>query len=463
AAAIGFAIAEHQGWPFLKGPLQTNLAERLHRPSGDAAFSFDGTGTDVMSFHALDGDAALSGPSLAKVGDAIGLTLPTTAPFTLKGRLGKSGTVWTLKDADLRVGESRLGGQFSVDRSQAVPMLSGALTGERLVLADLLPAFGAPRSGTDNPRPPPGHVLPQRELDIPSLHVMNADVKLRLQRADLGSLFRQPLSPLNGDLSLTSGVLRISNLVARTAGGEATGQLRLDGTHDNPRWRADVRWSGVELDKWLRPRNTRSETPQAGGEKPSYVTGKLGGHADLQARGRSTAQMAASVDGKVQAWVRNGSISHLVVEEAGIDIAESLGLMLTGDNMLTMNCAVINANASSGSLTPEVALIDTDDTTIFVTGSISLADEGLALTMTAKPKDMTPVALRSPVRVQGTFSSPKVVLDKKRIAGRAIAATALAIVNPLAALVPLLDTGDKEKSGGCGQALERLRGARVQK
>ncbi|HJW11834.1 MAG TPA: hypothetical protein VJ598_08610, partial [Albitalea sp.] len=132
---------KHQGRPFELDAASTGIVPLIKRSttvavpvrirlrSGDAAFSFDGTGTDVMSFYALDGDAVLSGPSLAKVGDAIGLTLPTTAPFTLKGRLGKSGTLWSLKDADLRVGESHLGGQFSVDRSQAVPMLSGALTG----------------------------------------------------------------------------------------------------------------------------------------------------------------------------------------------------------------------------------------------------------------------------------------------------------------------------------------------
>jgi hypothetical protein len=45
-------------------------------------------------------------------------------------------------------------------------------------------------------------VLPEREFDIPSLKAMNANVKVRLARADLGTLFRQPLEPLRGDLSL---------------------------------------------------------------------------------------------------------------------------------------------------------------------------------------------------------------------------------------------------------------------
>jgi len=429
----------------------------------NARFSFDGTGTDIFSFEGIDGDASLSGPSLAKVGDAVGLTLPNTEAFTLKGRLSKSGQVWALNKATLAVGESHLGGNFSVDRSPKVPLLRGELNGSRLVLSDLLPAFGAPKPGTEKSKVQVarqgGKVLPEKEFDIPSLHAMNADVKVRLARAELGSLFRQPLAPLDGDLSLQSGVLKLTNLLARTSGGEVKGKLGLDANPGNPLWTADLRWAGIELDQWLRPRNKTSQTPKPSGENPGYVTGRLGGHADLQARGKSTAKMIASTDGTVQAWVRDGTISHLVVEAAGIDVAQGLGVFLIGDNPLPMHCAVVKAEAKGGILKPEVAMVDTKDSTIFVDGTVSLADERLALTMTAKPKDISPATLRSPVHLDGTFSKPQVHLEKKPIAIKALAAVALAAVHPLAAIVPLFDPGDKEAAGGCRRALDQLRDA----
>ncbi len=427
--------------------------------SGESKFGFDGAGADLFSLQAIDGEATLAGQSLAKVGDALGLTLPTTEAFTLKGRLRKSGQVWTLEQADLAVGDSRLGGEFTVDRRPAVPLLTGQLTGSRLVLADLLPAFGAARPGTGNPKPPPGQVVPEKEFDIPALHAMNADVKVRLQRAELGDLFRQPLAPLEGDLSLDAGVLTLTNVLARAAGGEVKGKLGLDGTQENPLWTVDLRWAGIELDQWLRPRNAMSQSDKPSGEKPGYISGKLGGHAQLEARGKSTQRMIGSTDGTVQAWVRDGTISHLVIEAVGIDIAQGLGLLLVGDDALPMHCAVVKADAKNGTFTPEVALVDTRDSTVFIEGSVSLADERYALKMTSKPKDISPATLRTPVRMEGSFAKPELTLEKKPIAGRVLAAVALAAIHPLAALIPFFDVGDKDAVDGCRNALQRLRDA----
>jgi len=88
-------------------------------------------------------------------------------------------------------------------RARKVPLLSGELSGERLVLVDLAPAFGAPRRARAT-RPAASKVLPEREFDVPSLHAMDADVKVNVRRAELGRLFAQPLEPLQGDLSLAA-------------------------------------------------------------------------------------------------------------------------------------------------------------------------------------------------------------------------------------------------------------------
>ncbi len=421
--------------------------------------SFEGTATDVLRLEALDGALSLSGPSLAAVGDSVGVTLPTTAAFVLKGRLGKSGHVWSLKKADLHVGRSHLGGDFSFDRGRKVPLLNGELNGDQLVLADLAPAFGAAPPGAATPAAPLGKLLPEREFDVPSLHAMDADVKLRVKRAELGALFAQPLEPLQGDLTLAGGVLKVSNLLAGAAGGEVKGMVGLDANPAPALWSADVRWGGIELDRWLRPRNPTSNETKPSGQKPGFVTGRLGGHAKLQGRGNSTAKMMASLDGTLQAWVREGTISHLVVEAAGIDLAQGLGLLIVGDDRLPMTCAALRAKVNNGVVLPEVAIIDTRDSTLFVAGAASLASEKLDLVLTAKPKDMSPATLRSAVLIDGTFAAPRMHLDTGKIGMRVLAAAALATLNPLAALIPLFDPGDKQAAGGCELTLQKLRDA----
>ena len=53
------------------------------------------------------------------------------------------------------IGESRLAGAFTFDRGRTVPLLSGRLTGSRLLLKDLGPAVGADAAVRPRPRSAP--------------------------------------------------------------------------------------------------------------------------------------------------------------------------------------------------------------------------------------------------------------------------------------------------------------------
>ena len=78
--------------------------------AGKAQIRIDGRGTDVLHFGGLDATYRATGPSLAAVGDALGVTLPTTAEFTTHGQLRKRGAVWEAGVAGLSIGSSRLRG-----------------------------------------------------------------------------------------------------------------------------------------------------------------------------------------------------------------------------------------------------------------------------------------------------------------------------------------------------------------
>ena len=53
----------------------------------------------------------------------------------------------------------------------------------------------------------------------------------------------------------------------------------------------------------------------------------------------------------------------------------------------------------------------------------------------------SPVALRSPIYIRGSFARPRVSVDKGQVAARGLGAIALGILNPLLVLVPLVDAG----------------------
>lgn len=449
--------------PFLAEAGAPPVAVSLHASVGRAELAYEGTLTELLGERDFDGTFRLSGPSLGAVGEPLGVTLPTTPPFMLRGRLTKTDPVWHVAVAQATVGDSRLAGEFAYDPRPAVPLLSGQLRGSRLALADLAPAVGAP--ATPAPAPAPGAAptrkLPDRSFDLPSLMAMDADVSVALDELDLNTAALDPLKPLKGRIRLTGGVLRIDELDARTAGGSVLGSTQLDSTATPPRWQADLRWRGVDVAGWLRgarkpdatvsstsaPAKLKRERDAArSGTEPvtSYLTGELQGQASLTGQGRSTAQILATLNGEAQALVRDGSISHLLIELMGIDVAQSLGVWVKGDDSLPLRCAVLAVGAKQGVLTPHVAVLDTSDTTVLISGTVDLKSEQLDLRAVARPKDFSFVALRAPLRVQGNFAAPQIGLEAGPIATRLLAGAALALVNPLAAVLPLFDLGESD-------------------
>ena len=164
------------------------LAEGKEAPSqplslraliGRTEVAFDGSTQNPLHFTGLKGRFRLSGQSLANVGDALGITLPTTPPFTTHGTLVKDADVWKAVFEAAAIGSSRLDGAFTYDKRPKVPLLAGRLGGSRLVLADLGPAVGTPSPGaaaTKASAASSGRVIPDKHFDLPSLRAMNANV-----------------------------------------------------------------------------------------------------------------------------------------------------------------------------------------------------------------------------------------------------------------------------------------------
>lgn len=447
------ASARSNGWvPFAALRPDVGVPFALDLQVGQTRLVLDGRINDLLHLAGLDARFELAGRSLASVGETLDVTLPTTSAFTMAGLVRNEGRRWEASVARLHVGSSRLHGEFRYEAREPRAHLGGTLGGARLALVDLGPAFGAPPEAGPAEADRDGRVLPQRRLNMNALRKMDASVDVKLDSADFGTSRLQAFAPLQGRVELRDGVLSISDLVARTASGELRGGLAIDSRPAPPRWQGDLRLSGVDLERFIRVRNPQSKSERG------YISGQLSGRAKVQGQGQSMAAVMASLNGSIDAWVSRGSISHLLLEMSGIDIAESLGLMLTGDDQLALRCAVTRLDVRQGVMTPEVAMIDTNDTTLLVAGRMSLADERLALVLTAHPKDFSPLALRTPVKVEGSFSEPQIKLDKRAIGLRAAAAAALAAVAPLASALALVDLGEPEKAD-CGSALARARGS----
>jgi uncharacterized protein involved in outer membrane biogenesis len=424
---------------------------------GRAGLNFDGQVQDLLKQQGLSGRYKVRGPSLAAVGEPLGLTLPTTGAFAMQGSLTRNGTRWSTAVSQATVGRSRLAGDFVFDTPPStLPTLSGELRGTVLWLADLGPAIGVPTEAQPPAQRKPERVLPDRQFDLPSLRAMNADVQVKLNRLESGSDLLQAVEPLNARLRLQDGVLLLDEINARLAQGRLAGSVRLDGREAQAHWETKLRISGLLLEQWLKLQRTAGNPP--------YVTGRLGGRLDLTGHGRSSAELLATADGRAVLYWTRGSVSHLLVEAGGIDVAQALGVLIKGDNSLTVSCGAADLRLKQGRVTPDLLLVDTTDSIIKIDGSMSLATEQLDLVARVLPKDISPLALRTPLRIRGSLGDPDLSLEKGPLLRRLVPAALLATLNPLAALLPLIDLGDddaRQALGRCRDVLARQAPATV--
>jgi uncharacterized protein involved in outer membrane biogenesis len=99
--------------------------------------------------------------------------------------------------------------------------------------------------------------------------------------------------------------------------------------------------------------------------------------------------------------------------------------------MLPVHCAVADLVAQEGVLRPRVMVLDTAVSAVWVEGSLSLANEALALRAVVMPKDFSLASLRMPLQVGGTLAHPEVSFEKGTLGLKLASSVLLALVNPL--------------------------------
>ena len=428
---------------------------------GHTGVKVDGTITSLLKFSAMDMRLALRGESLAQLFPLLGIAFPETRAYVTNGHIVHSERTWRYEKFSGRIGDSDIAGTFQVDTGGKRPAMKADLVSKLLDFADLGPLIGArpgsvqaakqaapPPSQTAAPitaqvRPAQARVLP--DIPFKTDRWDSVDAEVTLKASTIRRAKELPLEDLVTHLSLRDSVLTLDPLNFGAAGGHLNAVISLDGRKDPIQARAQVRARKILIAK-LFPTVELSKTS----------IGQVNGEFDLAGKGNSVGRMLASSNGKVGLVVAGGEISKMMMEKVGLHLWEILELKVTGDKLVKLRCGVADFDVKEGIMHTDALIFDTEVTTIVGTGSIDLGQEKLDLTLNQKTKNTSPVALRSPIYIRGSFAKPDVEVDKGRVAVRALGAIALGIVNPLLALIPLIDAGPG-KDSDCGQLVRDAR------
>ena len=450
------AQGEYKGLPFKAqghgGPVLGLRDETTPYPIktvltvGRTVVQAEGSITSLLKLTAMDMQVDLRGDSLAQLYPLLGIAFPETRAYATHGHVVHGKQQWRYEKFSGRIGASDIAGTFQIETGGKRPAMQGDLVSDLFDVADLGALIGVQ----------PGKVQAMQTATTASVRVLpdlpfkterwgsvNAEVTLHART------FRHartlPLENLVTHLSLRDSVLTLDPLDFGLADGLLKVTISLDGRRAPIQAHTRIKARKIQIAR-LFPTIKLNQNS----------IGQINGVLELKGRGNSVRSMLASADGKVGLAVARGEISQLMLEKAGIHLWEMLQLKVSGDKLVKLRCGVADFDVKQGVMQANALVVDTEVTTLFGTGSIDLGQEKLDLTFRQKTKNTSPLSLRSPIHISGSFARPEVNVDKAQMTARALGAIALGMLNPVLALIPLIDTGPGSDSD-CAQLVRDAR------
>jgi AsmA protein len=405
---------------------------------GDTSAKFEGTLTGLVGFKGIDLQfERLSGKSMDELYDIIGLAFPSTSSYTVSGRLYRTDGVWLFENFSGKVGESDLSGSLRVETGKDKrPFMQGEVIAKVLNFADLGALVGA-----DQPRE--SGVLPDMPFQPERWESVDADV--RIEAGTIKRPKQLPIERFGTRILLRDRVLTLDPLGFGIAGGRLVGTVRLDGTKEPMRGDVKMRVQKLQLAK-LFPTVKQAQSS----------IGDLNGLVELAGTGDSVGKLLGSANGKIGIYMDEGKVSRFLMELVALDLWDVAQIKLRGDRDIEIRCAIADFDVKGGVARTNALVFDTTVTNVSGAGTINLKTEEMDIALKPQPKDRGVGSLRTPLHIKGTFGDPNIGPDMAKLAARGGGAIALGILNPLLAILPLIQEG-KGKDSNCGQLIAQAR------
>jgi uncharacterized protein involved in outer membrane biogenesis len=418
---------------------------------------FDGSIDELRAFEGVDGRIRLEGPDPAAVLDLFKLPAISLPPYDVAGQFTWRGDDIKVTAFDGKVGDSDARGEIALDLSADPPAVVADLQSDRLDFDDLAGLIGAPPATGEGEtasaaqerkaerRDKQERLLPEARIDPKAWQNLNLNVRYS---ADLIESENLPIDRIKVHVVSKDGWLIVDPLETGLADGSILVFVSLDGTQVPVAVEFDGRIEALQLQDMLAKLEVSGEG-----------LGEFNGRIRLEGSGTSVDQVLGSASGQTVLTMTGGGLDALIVEAIGLDIAESLMVLLDSlaqseEDKVPIRCAIVNLQLDQGIARARPVVIDTTDSKFIVDGTINLRNETLDLFLQSYPKDVSPLSFNQPIHVDGPLLSPSVNpapgKTKNEVLGWLLA--------PVAALLPFFDVGGEEDSP-CGSLLAQAKEA----
>jgi len=392
---------------------------RGHMVSGKSRFDIDGRIADLFKPSTADAKVRLAGPSLSELGPVMPVALPDTRPYEVETRLRQTKDEYSFSGLRGKIGGTDFSGKVNFDRSGKRPMLNAELRIESADLSDLRALSGRAKApglatttveagaaddaaGRTETKPDKsGRIFPSGVINLEKLGALDAHVSVEAGKVTGSNL--PTLENLRFRAELDNGLLVLKAIHIGLAGGNVAGWLTLDGQKQPPAVQAKLEFQGIRLENLL------ATLPNA-----RFSSGSVAASLDLRGHGTSVATILGAASGTLALRMEGGRISNLLDAKLGLNAGKVLRLLVGGDQSIVINSADVAFDFDNGSGTSKNIFLDTAQTRVVGTGSISLRDETVDLLLTPDPKKPGFFSLRSSsIHVDGSFKQPQWAIVKK--------------------------------------------------
>jgi uncharacterized protein involved in outer membrane biogenesis len=419
------------------------------------AFDIAGKIQDPVAAKGIDVRFSVKGDDLAKIENITKNPLPIKGPFNISSHLiaAKADKI-QLSDILIELGNSKLNGSVTLDRTGKKPRISGDLVSETLDLRPILinkekTAANSKETTTTSKRKP-DKLFQNTPLKLDALHLFNATLDLQIKQLLLPKL---AVDTIVTKVTLRDGNLTINPLTASIGGGNLVTRLNVQAKENMAFVDVNVDIKQMNLGEML---------------KKLEITDALEGILDLdinlKGQGKSVAELMAGLNGDVVASLGDGKLPTGYLGFVSSDISATLMRIINpfGKKIdsAQINCAVCDFNIINGMAKSDIIIVDDPQKTLFSKGEINLKTEKLDFKIETHPKEgigtkdtaklsISLSKITKPFKLGGTLAKPSLEID---IVGSGTTIGA-ALLGPVG-WAYLLVSGSSGKANPCKKALE---------
>ena len=353
---------------------------------------------------------------------------PAFSPARLNLTVSGTPSKLKLSNIDATLGKTKIDGTLSLNTAHRSPLIRGNISLSNFTVANLLSDEIASEDRRDSQR-----LFSAKPITIMLPKQIRAKLQLKARNIDIA---QHTLDNADADISLENNKLSVVISKAATDIGEFRGYVVL-ATHGGI---SDVQMA--LLSPQINLGKTLLHTQAAG-----HLEGNMAADIVLNGRGKSTADIMASLSGHIRLMMQDGRAKATSLDRTIGGLRTVFGTLFTKEsNFTTIHCGICNLELKDGLAVTEVAVLDTSYSTVIIDGHINLAQEQLELRVTPGAKGVT-LSLAVPIYIEGSIRGPSYTLDKTGTAFR-VSELLGAIVYPPAALLVFSDFG-KDKINPC--------------